>query len=91
MKQLSLGKKLKRIRERREPEMSQDRVATAAKISLKTYNTIECGRGDPRMLTLMAILKKLDACICEVFPPLKACSNHKLLRKKKVQKSRRAR
>jgi DNA-binding XRE family transcriptional regulator len=91
MKRLNVAKKLRWLREHHKSKLSQEELGAAAGISRGAYNAIECGRNGPSMTTLIAILKKLGACLCDVLPNNGICPKHKLPRKKKIQKARRPR
>ena len=91
MTRLNVGKKLRQLRELHKPKLSQKKLGASIRVSRETINTIECGRGGPNTATLIAILKKLGACLCDVLPNNGICPKHKLPRKNKIQKSRRPR
>jgi transcriptional regulator with XRE-family HTH domain len=61
-----LAATLKRRREEAKPPKSQEQVAHDAQLSLRHYQKIEAGAGDPRLSTLLRIAGALDARLSEI-------------------------
>jgi transcriptional regulator with XRE-family HTH domain len=67
-----LAATLKRRREEAKPPMSQEQVAHDAELSLRHYQKIEAGAGDPRLSTLLRIAGALGTRLSEIIEDIES-------------------